>query len=251
VLSNKKLSNSLRFAIESAYIHYQAKKSASSIYDVLKIVAPQKIYTAYSIPIMDIGKIKTFYTENKLSRFRFIKVKVNHESGLETLKHICTFIDQPLIVDANESWTEVEQLIYFLEKIKKQRIEFIEQPMPAAMTEESLYLKKYSPFRLFADESVIDEADFSLLKRMFDGINVKLMKAGGYLNGIRLLKEAKANNMQTMIGCMVETSLGISAGMHLCSLADYADLDSFLLLKNEPFGIILEKEGVLTLNGQV
>ena len=83
---------------------------------------------------------------------------------------------------------------------------------------------------------------------MFDGVNVKLMKAGGYLNGIRLLKEAKANKMQTMIGCMVETTLGISAGMHLCSLADYVDLDSFLLLKNEPFNKIHEMDGELLFN---
>src|SRR5438552_5603192 len=106
------------------------------------------------------------------------------------------------------------------------------------MVDESLYLKKYSPFTLFADESITTEADFSLLRKMFDGINMKLMKAGGYLNGIRLLKEAKKAGMKTMIGCMVETTLGISSGMNLCSLADYTDLDSFLLLKNEPFDLI-------------
>ena len=68
---------------------------------------------------MDIGEIKKFYVQNNLSRFRMIKVKVNRESGLETLQHISTFIDQPMIVDANESWTDVESLIHFLEKIKK------------------------------------------------------------------------------------------------------------------------------------
>ena len=139
------ISNSLRFAVESAYINYLAKKTASSPNDVLNIPPPQRIFTAYSIPIMDIGEIKKFYEQNNLSRFKFIKVKVNHESGLETLKHISSFINQPMMVDANESWTDVEQLIYFLEKIKKQRVEFIEQPMPVAMTEESSYLKKYSP----------------------------------------------------------------------------------------------------------
>jgi len=131
-------------------------------------------------------------------------------------------------------------------KLKKMKIEFIEQPMPATMTDESAYLKKYSPFPLFADESVTDEAEFGHLKKMFDGINVKLMKAGGYLNALRLLKEAKANGMKTMIGCMVETTLAISSGLHLCSLADYADLDSFLVVKNEPFNLVKEEKGMLS-----
>jgi L-alanine-DL-glutamate epimerase-like enolase superfamily enzyme len=115
------------------------------------------------------------------------------------------------------------------------------------MINESIYLKKHFPFTLFADESVTDKADFSQLKLMFDGINVKLMKAGGYFNALQLLKGAKANKLKTMIGCMVETTLGISSGMHLCSLADYADLDSFLVVKNEPFGLLKEEDGVLHL----
>jgi L-alanine-DL-glutamate epimerase-like enolase superfamily enzyme len=119
--------------------------------------------------------------------------------------------------------------------------------MPSSLTEESVYLKKYAPFPLFADESITAEADFSVLKKMFDGVNVKLMKAGGYLNGIRLLREAKKQNMQTMIGCMVETTLGISSAMNLCSLADYVDLDSFLLVKNEPFKLVEEHGGKLSL----
>ena len=84
------------------------------------------------------------------------------------------------------------------------------------------------------------------LRLMFDGINVKLMKAGGYLNALRLLKEAKAAGMKTMIGCMVETTLAISSGLNLCSLADYADLDSFLVVKNEPYKLAKEENGILS-----
>ena len=137
--------------------------------------------------------------------------------------------------------------IYFLEGIKKKNIEFVEQPLPSSFLEESVYLKRYAPFRLFADESITAEADFGLLKKMFDGVNIKLMKAGGYLNAIRLLREAKNQGMQTMIGCMVETTLGISSACHLASQADYFDLDSFLLVKNEPYQLIDEHEGKLSL----
>jgi L-alanine-DL-glutamate epimerase-like enolase superfamily enzyme len=241
------ISNALRFAIESAFIHCQCSKQKKTIYELLGLSKPAAIFTAYSIPIMEVGKMKKFYMENNLSRFKFVKIKVNREAAFEAVECLSAFSNQPLVVDANESFKDVEQCISFFEKIKKKNIEFIEQPMPSTMVEQSLYLKKHSPFPLFADESITDKADFSLLKKMFDGINVKLMKAGGYLNGIRLLKEAKKHNMKTMIGCMVETSLGISSAMHLCSLADYADLDSFLLLKNEPFNQMKEESGELKL----
>jgi L-alanine-DL-glutamate epimerase-like enolase superfamily enzyme len=251
-LKDVPVSNALRFAIESAYIHYAAGKVKKKISAFLELKDPAIIPTSYSIPIMDIGTMKDFYNQNYLERFPFIKIKVNAESGHEAIEYLSRFCSRPLIVDANEAYTNVEECIYFLERIKKKKIEFIEQPMPASMIEESRYLKKYSPFRLFADESITTDADFSLLKEMFDGINMKLMKAGGYMNGIRILKEAKKNKMQTMIGCMVETTLGISSAMHLCSLTDYADLDSFLVVKDEPFNLAVEKEGKLFFkNGEV
>jgi L-Ala-D/L-Glu epimerase len=247
LLSKRNLSNALRFAIESAYVHYISKREKKDVYDFLNLKPPGTILTAYSIPIMDVGKMKSFYTDNKLSRFRFIKIKVNDENALDAVTHLSQFCEQPLIVDANEAFKDVERCIYFFERIKKRHIEFIEQPLPSSMTEESVYLKKYSPFALFADESITNEADFSQLRQMFDGINVKLMKAAGYFNGIRLLKEAKKAGMKTMVGCMVETTLGIFSAMNLCSLTDYADLDSWLVVKNEPFNLIKENNGELSL----
>jgi L-alanine-DL-glutamate epimerase-like enolase superfamily enzyme len=244
-LDGIKISGALRFAIESAFVHYDALIKAKDISDYLRVPKKDAIPTSYSIPIMEIGEMKNFYDQNHLQRFPFIKVKINSESGNEALNYLSRFCAQPMIVDANEAFHDVEECIHFFEKQEKKNIEFIEQPMPSSMSDESLYLKKNSPFKLFADESITKDADFSMLKQMFDGINVKLMKAGGYMNAIRLLKEAKKNNMQTMIGCMVETTLGISSAMNLCSLADYADLDSFLLIKEEPFKFIEERDGRL------
>ncbi len=244
-LNQLSLSNALRFAIESAFIHYLCAQEQKSVFEILKIEKPRHVGISYSIPIMEIGVMKDFYEQNNLGRFPFIKIKVDVESGTDAIEYLSRFCSQSLIVDTNEAFHDVEACIYFLEKIKKKKIEFVEQPMPSSMIEESVYLKKYSPFRLFGDESITNEADFFVLKKMFDGVNIKLMKAGGYLNGIRLLREAKKQNMQTMIGCMVETTLGISSGLNLCSLADYADLDSFLLVKNEPYHRIEERNGEL------
>ena len=148
VLSRLKLCNALAFAIESACVHYLAKIQKKAVHDFLGLKPPGTVFTAYSIPIMDIGQMKTFYTDNKLSRFRFIKIKVNDENALDAVSHLSQVCEQPLIIDANEAFKNVEKCIYFLERIKKRHVEFIEQPMPASMVDESIYLKKYSPFTL-------------------------------------------------------------------------------------------------------
>ena len=220
-------------------------RTKKSFYELTGIHQPGKIITSYTIPIMETGKLKSFYTENGLDRFPFIKLKINSENAFDSLKYLLTFCTKPVMIDANESFRDVDECILWLEKIRKLPLILVEQPMPASMTEESEYMKKYSPFPLFGDESMTDHADFSQLKKSFDGVNMKLMKAGGYLNGIRLLQEARKAGMKTMIGCMVETTLGISSAMQLCSLVDYADLDSFILVRDEPFGLVKEVNGEL------
>jgi L-Ala-D/L-Glu epimerase len=250
LLKEKSVFNSLSFAIESAWMHYQSSLTKKPVCEILGIPPPGDVGISYTIPIMDTGLLKSFYNENHLGRFPYIKLKVNNEDAFESLRHLASFCNRPLMVDANESFTDVEQCIYWMEKVKRIPLVLVEQPMPAKMIVESEYLKKYSPFTLFADESVTDHADFSVLKKSFDGVNVKLMKAGGYINGLNLLMEAKKHKMKTMIGCMVETTLGISSSLQLCSKADYADLDSFLLLTKEPFGLVVEREGrVVMING--
>jgi len=246
-LNDLKLANALRFAIESAWHHLQASKNKTSVPKQLDLQEPGWVYTSYTIPIMDPGNLRAFYNDNKLDRFRYLKLKINTDEGLEVIRYLSSFSDRAILLDPNEAFLDVEKCIYFLEKIKRYNIELVEQPMPAGKDEENSYLKKYSPFPLFADESILHEADFGYIKTMFHGVNIKLMKAGGYNNAIDLLKQAKEKGLKTMIGCMVETSLGISSGLHLSSLADYADLDSFILVKDEPFDMIEEHNGRIQL----
>lgn len=244
-LDQSTVCNALRFGIESAFIHYLCHRDHKTIFEVLSIQQPKAVFTAYTLPIMEIGEIKEFIAKNHLSRFRFIKIKINSEEGLATLNEVARHVHQPLMVDANEDWKDVEDLIRFMEKIKSRRVQFIEQPLPASFEEEYLHLKKHSLFELIADESITNTADFNLLKRQFHGVNMKLMKAGGYLNGLSILSNARNCGMKTMIGCMVETTLGISSAMHLCHGLDYVDLDGSLILKNDPFHLHGEREGQL------
>ena len=242
--------NALGFAIESAWFDLEVKRKRKSFYELTGIESPGKLITSYTVPIMEPGELRKFFDENRLERFPFVKLKINHENAFDSLRQLLTFCENPVMVDANESFTDVEQCILWLEKIKKLPIVLVEQLMPSTMTEELEYLKKYCPFDHFGDESMTHEADFGKLKKSFDGVNMKLMKAGGFINGINLLRQARKAGMKTMIGCMVETTLGISSAMRLGSLTDFIDLDSFLLVRNEPFGLVEENNGVLEFTKQ-
>ena len=247
VLRAQKPANALRFAVESAYIHFICQKQQMTVSDFLGAPEPLPIATTYSLPIMEPEQIAGFIQENNLTRFQALKVKVNQESGLDLVQEVARHFSGPLLIDANEAWTEPETLLNFLQNLKPYNILFIEQPMPASEAEGYAYLKKKSPYNIYADESVLDQPDFEALQQQFNGINMKLMKAGGYLNGKRILEEAANFGLKTMIGCMVETSLGIWSAMQLSRYAQTADLDGFLILKDDPFKIVREEGGIIYL----
>lgn len=247
-IQNIELSNSFKMGLESAITAYHIKKSNSSFSEFYNIEKPENIATCYTIPIIEINKINDFIADNKINRFKKLKLKINNENAFDFIKEVTKYYNQPLLIDANEAWQDVEKLIIFLEKLNKFNIALIEQPMPEFNTEEYIYLKKYSPYPIFADESIKDETDLESIAKQFDGINIKLMKTGGCATAIKMLKEAQKFKLQTMIGCMVETTLGISNAFNLSKMTDYVDLDGFMLIKNEPFDLIKEHKGLLYYN---
>jgi L-alanine-DL-glutamate epimerase-like enolase superfamily enzyme len=137
-------------------------------------------------------------------------------------------------VDANEGWT-LEEARDRLDWLATMGVELVEQPLPADRIEESRELRRLSPLPIVADESVHRAADVPRLAQAFDGINIKLMKCGGLGEAVRLIHVARAHGMQVMLGCMIESSLAITAAAHLSPLVDWADLDGNLLVTNDPF----------------
>lgn len=236
--------NALRFAIESAFIHFLCMQQRRSLYDFLHIPPPGDIYTSYTIPIIQPGEVKDFIDRHRLRRFKSIKIKTSDE-GLDLIEEVEKNYEGPLRIDANEAWKDVEKLLGFMEKLRGKNIDFIEQPLPHHMEDEYRYLKQHAPFPLMADESVTRNPDMENLSLQFHGINMKLMKAGGYLHGRDILLAARQKGLKTMIGCMIETTLGITSGMKLCGLADYADLDGSFVIGKEPFGLMKEQNGKL------
>lgn len=239
------IANALRFAVESAYVHFTCMQQQISVSQYLGIPAINTVPTIFSLPIMEPGQVAAFFNQNNLSRFKHLKIKVNQNTAMDLVQAVASITKQSLIIDGNETWHNPDELISFLLELKNLPIKFVEQPMPAHEHIAYRYLKKNSPFEIFADESVTDRPDFARLQNEFHGVNMKLMKAGGYLNGLRILTETHNSGLKTMVGCMVETSLGIWSAMQLCQGVNYADLDGFLIIKEEPFGIVKEQEGLL------
>ena len=241
----------LRFALESALTHYLAARAAQPVWLWLGVPEPRRqVATAFSLPIMEAGEVAGFLQREHTDRFKLLKVKVNKEQGADLLRAVALACPgQPLLVDGNEAWPDADSLLRFLEGIAAVpglNMQLLEQPLPASCAADYRYLYSRVSVPLMADESVANDADFDEIARQFHGVNVKLMKAGGYQRGIELLRRTRAYGLRPMLGCMVETTLGIWSALQVSALADVHDLDGSLILRSEPFGLVHEQAGQLT-----
>jgi L-alanine-DL-glutamate epimerase-like enolase superfamily enzyme len=245
------VAHALRFALEAALTHCLAAKAKQPVWQLLGVPEPaRRVPTAFSLPIMAPGEVADFIAAQGARRFSLLKIKVNQEQGLDLLRAVAQACPgQPLLVDGNEAWPDADSLLRFLEQaaaVPGLAMRLLEQPLPAALAADYRYLRPRSTVPLLADESVTDEADFEEIARQFHGVNVKLMKAGGYQRGIELLRHTRAHGLLPMLGCMVETSLGIWSALQISGLAEVHDLDGMLILRDEPFGLVQESEGQLS-----
>jgi L-Ala-D/L-Glu epimerase / N-acetyl-D-glutamate racemase len=204
-------------------------------------------FTSFSIGIdsPDIIRKKVLAAAN----YPVLKLKVgaaHDDENLAALRSVAP--DKPVRVDANEGWKTKENTLERLEWLASDGcIQFVEQPMPRnASLKDLLWLKERSPLPLFADESCQTVKDIPHCAEYFHGVNVKLVKAGGVSMAHETLQAARRAGLKTMIGCMIETSVLISAAAHLAELADYLDLDGNLLITNDPYSGVTARNGILS-----
>jgi L-alanine-DL-glutamate epimerase-like enolase superfamily enzyme len=167
-------------------------------------------------------------------RFDVLKVKMGVDGDLDLLRAVREVTKQTIRVDANEGWT-LGGARERLPELARLGVEFVEQPLPEGNLEEMRELRRGSPLPLIADESVHDAADLPRLAGAFDGINVKLAKCGGIAPALRLIAGARALGLKVLLGCMIESSLGIAAALAVAPLVDWIDLDGHLLVADDPF----------------
>jgi L-alanine-DL-glutamate epimerase-like enolase superfamily enzyme len=219
-------------AVDMALRDLAGKRLGVPLYELMGIDPSSMPVTSFTIG-MDTPEI----VEQKVREaegFSVLKVKMGSDDDRRVLETVRGLTDRRLRVDANEGWT-LDDALSRLEWLQGMGVELVEQPLPADQLAEMRELKKQSPLPLFADESVARAEDIPRLAAAFDGINIKLMKCGGLGEALRMIHVARAHDMKIMLGCMVESSLAITAAAHIAPLVDFADLDGNLLITNDPF----------------
>lgn len=168
------------------------------------------------------------------SAYPILKVKVGTPDDAVILRAVRDVTDKPIRVDANGGWS-AEQAIARLPLLKEMGVELIEQPLPPEDVEGLAEVRRASPLPIIADESCRTAADIPRLAGVVDGVNIKLAKCGSLREALRMIAVARAHHMMVMVGCMIETSLGITAAAHFTPLLDVVDLDGAALLERDPF----------------
>lgn len=216
-------------ALDMAAWDIYTKSLGKKLYEHLGLDPKNIPTTNYTIGI---DTIPNMVAKMKEVDWPIYKIKLGTDQDLEIIKELRKHTDAVFRIDANCAWT-VEQAIRNSEELAKLNVEFMEQPLPKDDLEGMKEVYAHSKLPLIADESCIVEKDVKKCHGLFHGINVKLVKAGGITPALRMIKEAKSLGMKTMVGCMTESSIGISAIAHIAPLLDYVDMDGAMLLKQD------------------
>jgi L-Ala-D/L-Glu epimerase len=232
-------------AIDIALMDWLGKKLGIPLYTYFGLDRADAPMTTFSIGI-DNPEV-TRQKVREAAAYPILKIKVGLDTDEATIAAVRSVTKKPLRVDANEGWKDKEEAVRKINWLESQGVEFVEQPMPAPMIEETRWVRSRVHIPILADESCLRAAEIPKLIDAFDGINVKLDKAGGMLEAYRMIQIAKSLGMKTMIGCMISSSVSVTAAAHLSPLVDYADLDGNLLIANDPYSGVLVREGKLIL----
>lgn len=180
--------------------------------------------------------------------YKILKVKLGRETDKEMINTIRSVTDRPIIVDVNQGWKDKFFALDMINWLHQKNVKLVEQPMPIEMIDEMAWLTEKSPIPTFGDESVQRIPDVVKAHGVYSGINIKLMKCTGLREANKMLTLAKSLGMQIMLGCMTETSCGISAVSQLSPETHWADLDGNLLISNDPFVGTKVIDGKVVLN---
>jgi muconate cycloisomerase len=181
---------------------------------------------------------------------RVLKIKLGSPAGISADQAMFQALysripaDISLSVDANGGWNLPDAMV-MADWLSDRRVTHLEQPLPVSQNADLAQLKQQSPLPIFVDESCFNSQDIPRLADFVDGINIKLMKAGGLTEALRMIHTARACGLQIMFGCYSDSSLANGAMAQLSPLADYLDLDSHLNLRDDPF------TGLTLVNGRL
>jgi len=218
-------------AVDMALHDWQGKEAGQPLWQRLGLDPKQQPATSFTIglaaPEEMVRKVRA------ADDYPILKVKLGTELDEEIVSAVRRETDKPIRGDANAAWGE-EEALRRISVLQEYGLEFIEQPLAAGDNMALKRLRQRVEMKIVADESSIGPEDIPGLRGCVDGINIKLAKCGGISRAISMARAARDAGLKVMLGCMIESSVGISAAAQLAPLADYLDLDGNLLIDNDP-----------------
>ncbi len=235
-------------ALDMAYNDWYARKKGKKLYELWGYSIDNNPKTDYTIGIDSIEKM---VSKMKELPWPIYKIKLGTKDDIKIVTELRKHTDAVFRIDANCGWTVSETINNAIE-LKKLGVEFLEQPLKAAdwAGHKEVYTNSVLP--IIADESCVVEEDVSKCYHHFHGVNIKLGKCGGLTPARRMIATAKKLGMKTMVGCMTESTIGISAIAHLLPELDFVDMDGALLLSKDIANGVIVSDGIITysdLNG--
>jgi L-alanine-DL-glutamate epimerase-like enolase superfamily enzyme len=240
-----RLNPAAKAAVDMAAYDLLGKRLGAPVYELLGIdphAAPRTSFTlGIDTPTVMARKAR------EARRYPVLKVKIGTESDEANLDAIRQEHPDAIIrVDANAAWG-AKEAVDRIKRLERFNLEFVEQPVPGHDLEGLGYVTSAVSLPVIADESCVVPSDVAKVAPYVDGINIKLMKCGGIYPALQMITIARGLGLKVMMGCMIESSLAITAAAHLSPLLDYADLDGQLLIDDDPFQGVAVEDGRLVL----
>ena len=241
-LERAELASGTRMAVDGALHDWIGRRLGQPTWRLLGL-PPTSPPTSFTIGIDSVEG--TVERVREATGYHVLKIKVGGPGDLERLEAIRANFEGRIRIDGNEGWT-VEIAREITPDLRRLGVEFVEQPFPDG-DDESYRAYRALPDRLpvILDEGCHTAADVPHAATLADGVNIKLAKTGGIREGVRLAAVARAHRLSVMIGCMIESELGIAQGAQIASLVDYVDLDGHLLIADGPYRGLGFEEGAV------
>lgn len=236
---------SAKSAVMSALYDLMGKRFGVPLYRMWGLDPKAAPLSSFTIGVAPEAELRTKVRE--AAEYPLLKVKLGTPDDEEIIRIIREEApDKVLRVDANAGWTP-KQALDIIALLAEYEVEFVEQPLSPENIEGLRYVRDRSPLPIIADESCLVASDIPKLAGVVDGINIKLAKCGGPREAMKMVAVARAHDMRVMMGCMIETSVGITTAAHLAPLLDYADLDGAALLAADPYTGVTIHGGVISI----
>ncbi len=241
-LVDKGLTNFAICALDLAAHDLYGKLKKKPLYEIWKTNIKKYPTTNYTIGIASIDKM---VAKMKEKPWPIYKIKLGTDKDVAIVKELRKYTDAIFRIDANCAWSP-EETIRNAPILKDLGVEFLEQPLKADNWEGMEKVMHNSVLPIIADESCIVESDVEKCALHFSGINIKLTKCGGLTPALRMIKKGKELGLKVMVGCMTESSVGISAIAQLLPQLDYVDMDGAMLLKEDiAKGVKIKEDGIV------